>query len=76
MLNSIRREEVRNRNREVYEDIYDGNLYRYFVDKGFLKEPNNISLLFNTDGIGPFKSSKRTCWPVYMAVNELLPEER
>ena len=38
--------------------------------------PMKITLLFNTDGIPLYKSSKVNIWPVFLAINELPPEER
>ena len=53
------------------EDIYDGCLYKEQVKNGFLKDKNNISLMWYTDGIPLFKSSKFSIWPVYFSINEL-----
>ena len=54
------------------EDIYDGAKYkRYMKKEKFLANRNNISLIWNTDGIPVFKSSKYSIWPLYLAVNEL-----
>jgi len=41
---------------ENIEDIYDGRLYRSLVRKGILSSGNNISFIFNTDGVPVFKS--------------------
>lgn len=54
------------------EDIYDGHQYKKFMQTGqFLATQNNISFLWNTDGIPVFKSSKFSIWPLYFAINEL-----
>lgn len=54
------------------EDIYDGAKYKKYMKKGkFLADRNNVSLIWNTDGIPVFKSSKYSIWPLYLAVNEL-----
>ena len=37
----------------------------------FLSNRNNISLLWNTDGVPVFKSSKYSIWPLYFIVNKL-----
>eukprot|EP00027_Filamoeba_sp_ATCC50430_P015213 CAMPEP_0168566444 /NCGR_PEP_ID=MMETSP0413-20121227/14422_1 /TAXON_ID=136452 /ORGANISM="Filamoeba nolandi, Strain NC-AS-23-1" /LENGTH=607 /DNA_ID=CAMNT_0008598463 /DNA_START=191 /DNA_END=2011 /DNA_ORIENTATION=- len=58
------------------QDIYDGTQYKKWVSKGFLNQPQNISFSFNTDGIAPFQSAKKTIWPVFLTVNELPPAER
>lgn len=39
-------------------DIYDGSLYREWMNNGFLKNPDNISFSWYTDGVPVFKSSK------------------
>ena len=59
------------------EDIYDGELYRKHsgVD-GILSNEKNISLMWNTDGIPVFKSSKFSLWPLYFIINELPYKER
>ena len=56
---------------ENIEDIYDGGLYRSLVSKGILSSGNNISFIFNTDGVPVFKSSKVSIWPLYLIINEL-----
>ena len=54
------------------EDIYDGQRYRELMQSGqFLSERNNISFLWNIDGIPVFKSSKFSIWPLYLVINEL-----
>lgn len=58
------------------EDIYDGRIYRELINKGILSNPNNISLMFNTDGAPVFKSSKLQMWPIYMTITELPPSKR
>ena len=58
-------------------DIVDGTVYKKFTEpEGFLTSEDNLTLLFNTDGIPLYKSSKVNIWPVFLAVNELSPEER
>ena len=58
-------------------DIVDGTVYKSFKESGgFLTDEANLTLLFNTDGIPLYKSSKVNIWPVFLAVNELPPEER
>lgn len=59
------------------EDIYDGELYkRHTGTKGILCDERNISLMWNTDGIPVFKSSKFAIWPLYFVINELPYKER
>ncbi len=58
-------------------DIVDGTVYKKFKESGgFLTVEANLTLLFNTDGIPLYKSSKVNIWPVFLAINELPPEER
>ena len=57
---------------DTYEDIYDGKLYRsYLENNGPLNYPENISFTFNTDGASVFKSSNFSIWPIYLVINEL-----
>ena len=58
-------------------DIIDGTEYKKFKqDRGFLTNEDHLTLLFNTDGIPLYKSSKVNIWPVFLAINELPPVER
>lgn len=58
-------------------DIVDGTEYKKFKQNGgFLTNEDHLTLLFNTDGIPLYKSSKVNIWPVFLAINELPPEER
>lgn len=55
----------------------DGDLYRDLLKpEGFLTNYNNISLLFNTDGVHAFKASKDEIWPLLLVVNEVRPSVR
>ena len=54
-----------------YRDICDGDVYQQLVRDGFLAKRENISLLFNTDGIPVFKSSGFSFWPLFLLINEL-----
>ena len=59
------------------EDIYDGEAYQKLTTcNGPLSDPRNISLMWNTDGIPIFKSSKFSVWPFYCVINELNFVER
>jgi len=62
---------------ENMEDIYDGLVYQKHMQEGqFLADGNNISFLWNTDGVPVFKSSKCSIWPLYFVINELPPHKR
>ena len=51
------------------EDIYDGVIYmKNFMNHEVLSNPNNISLLWNTDGVPLFKSSKMSICPSFLLV--------
>ena len=59
------------------EDIYDGVIYmKNFMNHEVLSNPNNISLLWNTDGVPLFKSSKMSVWPIFFVTKELEPKLR
>ena len=59
------------------EDIYDGKLYKAHSKAGaFLNIRNNISLMWYTDGVPLFKSSKVSIWPLFFSVNELPVQDR
>ena len=54
-----------------FEDIYDGSEYKKHCNPGILDFQHNVSLLWNTDGVRVFKSSKFPIWPLYFITNEL-----
>ncbi|XP_076851814.1 uncharacterized protein LOC143508558 [Brachyhypopomus gauderio] len=56
-------------------DIQFGEEYRKLKDSGELGE-DDISLIWNCDGIPVFKSSKYQIWPIQCQVIELEPKER
>ncbi|XP_041369952.1 uncharacterized protein LOC121383920 [Gigantopelta aegis] len=60
---------------ENIEDIFDGQLYKEFSRTHFHSK-NNISLMWYTDGVPLFKSSKISLWPLYLSINELPYKER
>ena len=54
------------------EDIDDGTVYeKYFQPGGNLSCRENISSMWNTDGMQVFNSSTFTVWPLYFIINEL-----
>ena len=55
----------------VYRDIYDGQMYRKFVNNLDLGEEDRyITLTFNSDGVPVFKSPAYSIWPIQLIVNE------
>lgn len=63
-------------NENHFEDIYDGSEYKKHCNPGILDLQQNISLLWNTDGVPVFKSSNFSIWPLYFVINELPFSER
>lgn len=56
----------------IYEDIYDGKLYKFYVENnGLLNYLENILFIFNIDGVFVFKLSNVFIWFIYLIVNEL-----
>jgi hypothetical protein len=53
----------------VIEDIYDGMEYQKHLE--FTSNRWNMTLIWNTDRLSPFKSSNTTIWPIYLVVNKL-----
>lgn len=56
----------------IYEDIYDGKLYKFYVENnGLLNYLENILFIFNIYGVFVFKLSNVFIWFIYLIVNEL-----
>lgn len=62
-------------NEEVIHDITSACLYRELVLNGQFGG-NDLSLLWNTDGIPVFNSSNYSIWPLQATINELPPHLR
>ena len=58
MYNTIQQCDTVNTDGQRLVDLYSGSLYQQHVNTGFLANPNNISFIFNIDGLPVFKSSK------------------
>ena len=56
-------------------DISDGQEYRKLMQDGYLKS-DNLTAIFNTDGVNLYSSSKIELWPIFLAINELSPKKR
>ncbi len=67
----LSRSKLRNKTTDSYADIYDGKVYQQQMSLNFLSNPNNISVIFNTDGVPVFRSSNFSFWPQYLVINEL-----
>lgn len=61
-------------NPDNIEDVYDGELYKAAGE--ILACALNISLMWNSDGISPYKSSNFQIHPFYLTINELPPHLR
>lgn len=67
----------RKKNVSNIEDIYDGRLYLEQVNNGFLRNPNNISLMWWGDGLQIFRCSENgSVWPSCGVINELPYKKR
>ena len=55
-------------------DVCDG--WEYLRHKHFVGKPEHVTFLLNTDGVSLFRSSSTSLWPIWLAVNELLPQVR
>lgn len=61
----------------IYYDIYDGKVYRNFVENLPLDERNRYATFtFNCDGAPTFESSTFSIYPVQIMINELPQEVR
>jgi hypothetical protein len=68
-------------------DVFNGEHYRNLcktpvtiggtpIGHDFSSQPTDIALSLSTDGFGPFKRRKHTCWPLILFVYNLPPEIR
>ena len=68
-------------------DIFDGAHYRGLLKREvmvdgrrlghkYFEDPRDIALGFGTDGVGPFRRRKATCWPLLVYNYNLPPTER
>lgn len=64
-------------NFEEFHDIYDGNVYRKFVESLPVDERNiYITFTFNCDGAPTFENSTSSIYPIQLMINELPIEVR
>ena len=68
-------------------DIFDGTHYRGLLKREvtvnghqlghkYFEDPRDLALGFGTDGVGPFRRRKATCWPLLVYNYNLPPTER
>ena len=74
-------EEWRSRSRvaDTFYDVFDGDMWREFVDRDghqFVAEPRSLLLTLNVDWFGPFENSTYSCGAIYLTVNNLPRSER
>ncbi len=59
----------------VINDIHSGGEYEKLIRSGEICD-DDVSLLWNCDGIPVFKSSKCQLWPIQCQIITLKPKER
>ncbi|PPR04228.1 hypothetical protein CVT24_013310 [Panaeolus cyanescens] len=66
-----------------FNDVFDGTHYRKLRNTlvrdqplFHFSDPRDIALGLSTDGFGPFKRRKHTCWPIILFNYNIPPEER
>ncbi|KAK3910807.1 DENN domain-containing protein 2B [Frankliniella fusca] len=62
-------------NENAIEDVIEGDLYKEAF-KGFLSDPDNLSMMWYTDGIQLFESTSFSVWPQFFVFLELPPDQR
>jgi len=66
-------------------DVFDSHIYRRLLGKNididgkqasheYFMDPRDVALGLSTDGFGPFKRCKTTCWPIVLFNYNLPPE--
>lgn len=55
--------------------ITDGSAYRQIINE-FQGSDFVLTALLNTDGVNLYSSSKFEIWPIFLAINELIPKAR
>lgn len=68
--------EQQNQRDNSMRDVYDGTLYKTWINNGFLMNPHNISFTWYTDGGPVYKSSKVSVWFRFLTINEIPYEYR
>ena len=71
----------------IVKDVYDGEEYRRLVNEKvvvgeqcfnhqYFEDTRDVALGLSTDGFGPFKRRKHTCWPLILFNYNLPPDVR
>jgi hypothetical protein len=61
-------------NEGIYNDIFDGILYKTLCQDGFFSNPYDICLIGSTDGYQIFRQKRNDCW-VFLYINANLPPD-
>ncbi len=68
------RDVINQSNDNVIRDVYDGAMYKRFVNRFCLSSNiKYLSFTFNTDGAALYTSSNGSIWIVFLMINELPP---
>jgi Transposase family tnp2 len=65
-------------NSEHYQNLRKKpvTIHRVSLGHNFFSQPNDIALGLSTDGFGPFKRQKHTCWPLILFLYNFPPKIR
>ena len=56
-------------------DVINGACYKTLFENNIISR-HDITLQLNTDGASPCQSSRKSVWPIYVSINELIYKER
>jgi hypothetical protein len=87
MAHKLRYRSLRQVAEDTITDIFEGDFYRRLLGRRvtvraetlehrYFSKPTDIALGLSTDGFGPFKSRKQTCWPLILFNYNLPPSIR
>ena len=57
--------------RDYIGEVFTGSIYQRKCIKNFMRNPDNFTMFFSTDGINPTSDSNITIWPLFVGFNEL-----
>lgn len=52
-------------------DVYDGKVWKDFIQNGFLSEHHNLALMLNIDWFQPFKLTQYSVGVIYLVIMNL-----